>query len=143
MTTPTTIKYDISLMQYMMLFEQLTGVPLKDCFIDAHLNLLTFVVQPGEIGKAVGKQGVTVRLLEQKVKRRVRVVEFHPDKHSFIKNIIMPLRIDNIREEEGIVYLESRDVKTKGLLIGRNAQNLRNLETNVRRYFDVKEIRVV
>ena len=139
----TAIKYDISLMQYMTAFEQMTGAQLKDCFVDTHLTLLTFVVQPGDLGKAVGKHGTTARLLEQKFKRRVRVVEFHPEKLDFIKNMIMPLRIDGIREDDGIVYLESSDVKTKGLLIGRNAQNLRNLETNVRRYFEVKEIRVV
>lgn len=141
--TTTAIKYDISLMQYMTFFEQATGAPLKDCFVDTHLTLLTFVVDPGMIGKAVGKGGAMVHLLEQKFKRRLRIVEFHPEKLEFIKNMIMPLHIDSIREEDGIVYMESRDMKTKGLLIGRNAQNLRNLEANVRRYFEVKEIRVV
>ncbi len=141
--TTTAIKYDISLMQYMAVFEQVTGASPKDCFVDTHLTLLTFVVQPGQIGKAVGKAGAMVHLLEQKFKRRIRIIEYHPEKLEFIKNMIMPLRIDAIREEEAIVYLESRDMKTKGLLIGRNAQNLRNLESNVRRYFEVKEIRVV
>lgn len=143
MTTPTAIKYDISLMQYMTFFEQATGAAVKDCFVDAHLSLLTFVVQPGMIGKAVGKGGAMVRVLEEKFKRRLRIVEFHPEKLEFIKNMIMPLRVDAVREEDGVVYLESRDIKTKGLLIGRNAQNLRNLEANVRRYFEVQEIRVV
>jgi ribosomal protein S3 len=34
-------------------------------------------------------------------------------------------------------------MQTKGLLIGKNARNLRNMEKNIRRYFEVKEIRVV
>ncbi len=137
------IKYDISLMKYMSLFEQVTRAQVKDCFVDAHLSLLTFVVQPGQIGKAVGKKGSNVRLIENKLKRKIRVVEFHPDKIGFIKNMIMPLRVDEAREEDGVIFLESKDVKTKSLLIGRSAQNLRNLEENVRRYFDVEEIKVV
>jgi transcription termination/antitermination protein NusA len=137
------IKYDISLMKYMSLFEQITHAQVKDCFVDAHLNLLTFVVQPGQIGKAVGKKGSNVRLIENKLKRKIRVIEFHPEKINFIKNMIMPLRVDDAREEDGVVLLESKDVKTKSLLIGRSAQNLRNLEANVRRFFEVDEIKVV
>ena len=33
--------------------------------------------------------------------------------------------------------------KTNGLIIGRNAQNLRELENVVNRYFKIKEIKVV
>jgi len=52
--------------------------------------------------------------------------------------------VSGISEDEmGIVTIAGPDSKTKGLLIGRNAQNLRNLEANVRRYFEVKEIKVV
>lgn len=138
------IKYNISLIQTMSLFEQMTHAKVKDCFVDEKFNSLTFVVQPGEMGKALGKRAENVKKLEAKLQKKIRVVEFSPEKLDFIQNMIMPLKAENISEaEEGIVTISSNDTKTKGLLIGRNAQNLRNLEANVRRYFEVKEIRVV
>jgi len=101
-------------------------------------------VLPGEMGKALGKRAENMKTLERKLQKKIRVVEFNPDKLEFIKNMIMPLKVSGISEDEmGVVTIAGPDPKTKGLLIGRNAQNLRNLEANVRRYFEVKEIRVV
>lgn len=139
------IKYDISLMQFISLFEKITHAKVKDCYQDDVLGKLTFVVQPGQIRKAVGKQGSNIKRIEQKLKKRIRVIEFDPDLHGFIQNMILPLRVKDIEEQEdGIILLHSDDTKTKGLLIGRSAANLCNLEQNCRRYFpNIKEIKVV
>ena len=139
-----TITYDAQLLKAMALFENLTHAKLKDCYQDDVLNTMTFVVLPGESGKAIGKKGIVVKKLEYLFKKRIRVVEYTPEKFDFIRNLVQPLQIREITEDEqGIVTLADPDTKTKGLLIGRNGQNLRNLEKNVRRFFEVKEIRVV
>jgi transcription antitermination factor NusA-like protein len=57
--------------------------------------------------------------------------------------MILPLRVSDIKEEDGVITLTGPDSQTKGLLIGRSAANLRLLEKNVKRYFDIKEIKVV
>ncbi|MCX8147615.1 MAG: NusA-like transcription termination signal-binding factor [Candidatus Woesearchaeota archaeon] len=138
------IKYDLSIIGFMSLFEKVTHSKLKDCFIDKRLDMITFIVQPGQLGIALGKKAANVKELEKKLKKRVRIIEFNPDKLKFIRNMVMPLDVKSVTEnEDGIVIIEGADKKTKGLLIGRNAQNLRNLEENVRRFFDVKEIKVV
>ncbi len=139
-----TITYDTALLKVMVLFENMTQTKLKDCFQDVTQNSMTFVVQPGESGRAIGKNGVIVRHIEQLLNKHVRVVEFSAEKNTFIRNLVQPLHIEQIEEdEEGIVTLTGKDSKTKGLLIGRNGQNLRALEEKVRRHFPVKEIRVV
>ncbi len=138
----TKIKYDISLIEFIRLFDQITRTNVKDCFEDQN-GLLIFVVELGEIGKAVGKKGSNVKIVENRLNRKIKIVEFNPQKLSFIANYIYPLKAVHITEEDGIVTIKGPDVQTKGLLIGRNAQNLRNLERVVRRYFEVKEIKVV
>lgn len=139
-----TITYDTALLKVMVLFENATHSKLKDCFQDAAGNSITFVVQPGESGKAIGKHGANAKRLEQLLKKYVRVVEFSPDRNQFIRNLVQPLQIGQIDEEEaGVITLTGKDSRTKGLLIGRNGQNLRALEEKVRRHFPVKEIRVV
>jgi len=48
-----------------------------------------------------------------------------------------------INVEEKIITIVGPDTKTKGLLIGRSGQNLRNYEEIVKRYFDINEIKVI
>ena len=58
--------------------------------------------------------------------------------------MIMPLKVESIEQVDDMVILHDQDTKTKGLPIGRNAQNLRNLEKNVQRFFPaLKEIKVM
>lgn len=138
------IKYDSSIMGFISLFEKMSGAQIKDCFLDNVLGCLTFIVQPGQLGRALGKKAENVKRLQEKINKRIRVIEFHPNMLEFIKNMVAPLRVEGIEQkEDGTVVIMGPDTKTRGLLIGRSAQNLRNLENNVRRYFEVKEIKVI
>lgn len=136
------IVYDSDLLKLMNLFEQITKSNLKDCFVDDN-GLLTFVVQEGEIGKAIGKKAVNVKNLEKMLNRKIKIVEFNPHLLQFVKNLIIPLKIEEADQEEKVVILTSPDINTKGLLIGRNAKNLRNTEKIVKKYFDIDEIKVM
>jgi NusA-like KH domain protein len=136
------ITYNFEIMGFMRIFGQITNANLKDCFIDNN-SLLTFIVVENEIGKAIGKKAVKVKMLEKALKRKVKIVEFNKDSLEFIKNAIFPLKVENIEDTDTVVTIKSPDTKTKSLLIGRNAQNLRNLENVARRYFTIEEIKVV
>jgi len=126
----------------MSLFEKVTKTELKDSFIDNN-ELLTFVVMEGQLGKAVGKKAVNVKALESMLKKKIKIVEFSPDMIKFIKNLIYPLKAEEITQEEKVIIIKGPDVKTKGLLIGRNAKNLRNTESIVKKYFEIDEIKVI
>ena len=135
------IKYDVNLLGLMSTFEKITRAKLVDCFIDDN-ELLTFIVEKNNLRRAVGKNGSTVKKLERLMKRKIKVVENSSEILRFIQNYIYPLKVDDIRQEDTIVVMTSQDTKTKGLLIGRQAKNLRNLEKVVKRYFEVEEIKV-
>lgn len=138
------ITYTIDTIKYMSLFQSRTRASLKDCYVDDLSGILTFIVQPGEIGKAIGKHGIMVRQLEQLMKRKIKVVEFHPRLGEFVKNMIMPFQAASVQDDDGTVTITPIDLKTRGVLIGRNASALRNLEKNVKRSFPgTKEIKVV
>lgn len=138
------IVYDQETMQKMALFETITHASLKDFFDDPIQERLVFIVLPGNLWKALGKKGANVKKLEQKFKRKIKIVEYNENRLEFIKNMVQPLKINDIEEDdEGIVTIRHEDEQTRGLLIGRNARNLRNLEENIRRYFEVKEIKVL
>ena len=140
----TKIVYDEGTMKKMALFESITHSKLKDFFDDPVQERLVFIVQTGELWRALGKGSANVKRLENTFKRKIKIVEFSKDLVTFIKNMAHPLKIHDVSEENGIVTIRHEDLQTKGLLIGKNARNLRNMEKNVQRYFsDLKEIKVV
>ncbi|RME31772.1 NusA-like transcription termination signal-binding factor [Candidatus Woesearchaeota archaeon] len=126
-------------------FEQLTRCRVKDFY--EHNDRLFFIIETGKLMQALGKDGANVKKLSAQLNKRIKIAEFNPDIKLFIRNLIHPLRVRETQldtPEEGIVTLMDDDVKTKGLIIGAKAQNLRFYERIVQKYFpDVKEIRVV
>lgn len=134
------IVYDVNAMKFMSLFETITKAKLKDCIIKE--SLVLFVVQPNEVGRAVGPKGANVKKLERILKKKVKIIEFASEPVNFIKNLIHPLQVREINEEDGVYTLTPLDLKTRGLLIGRNAAHLRSYEEIMKRYFPVKELKV-
>ncbi len=135
------VVYDKDILNLMKSFENITHSRLKDCIVEE--DKLIFVVNDGELRKALGRNAENVKKLYNALKKKIKIVEYSDDKLKLVKNFIHPLKVDNVREEDEFIILESEDTKVKGLIIGRAAQNLRKLENHIRRYFDVKEIKVV
>jgi N utilization substance protein A len=139
----TKILYTQELMGVMALFDKITHVSLKDCFEDSNNHLLTFVVSHEDLGRAVGKHAVCVKRLEEILKKKIKIIGFHPDVKEFVRYVIYPLRVASVDIEGSVILIKDEDRKTKSLLIGRNAQNLRNTESIVQRYFsNITEIKV-
>ncbi len=134
------IVYDAALMKVMSMFERITHARLKDCISqDAQL---IFVVYPNEIAKAIGPKGKHVKKLEHLLQKRVKIVEFSQEPATFIKSLVHPLQVREVTEEDGVFTIVPADLKTRGMLIGRNASHLRAYESTVKRYFPIKELKV-
>lgn len=131
---------DTQTLQTIAMFEQLTGAQVRDCVIQD--DQVVFIVEIGDMAKAIGKGGQHVRNIEFKLKKRIKIVEYAEEVQKFILNVIAPLEIAGLRQEGGIVFLDAKDLKTRGLLIGRGASNLRFFESLVKRYFPIDELKV-
>ncbi len=133
------VVFDMETMKIISLFQAVTRASVKDCINDSEL---LFVVGPGELGKAVGKGGENVKRLAAALKRKIKIVEFSDQLFTFIKNLVQPLRVEKIEEQDGVVTLTPPDSSTRGYLIGRGGSSLRILEERVKRHFPIKEIKV-
>ncbi len=128
----------------MQLFSRVTPAQLKSCYEDELSKQLVFVVNEGEMAKAIGKGGANVHRLEQLLKTKIKLVEFSSDKAKFVQNLLFPLKVHKVQEEEGgFIVIEPIDHKSRGFIIGRAASALRNLEKNVARFYEIKEIKVM
>ncbi len=135
------IKYDTQLIQTRALFERLSGAETKDCF--QYPDRLVIVVQPGQMGKALGKHKSNPRRLEQMLKKKVQIVEYADTLIGFVRSLIQPLHVDDVTDNNGEVVIKVQDTKTKGYIIGIRAQNLKRLEETVKQYYSITKIKVV
>ncbi len=136
----TRIILDEKVIRYSTFFESLTGSRLKDCFVDS--EIIVFVVEPGELFKAIGRNGIFVRRLEHLLKIHIKIVEYAGSIEVFIQNLLYPAKVREILAENNVCTIVPLDLHSRGLMIGRNAQNLRNYERIVKRYFKIDELRV-
>lgn len=133
--------YDIDMIKIINLFEQVTHARVKEAFYMK--DVLTFVVFEGDKFKALGKNLSNLHKIEQMLQKKVKVVEFSSDIIKFITNLIYPFKVESIVQTDKLVTISDSDMKTKGLLIGAKAQNLRMYESIVKKYFEIEEIKVV
>ncbi len=136
------ITYNADLLKIMSLFEKITRTRIKDCFIDNN-SLLTFVVPDFQIGKAVGKNAVNVKKLENLLKRKIKIVAFNPSAVLFIKNLIYPIKAE-VEQQDDVIIIKANDTKSRAFLIGRNQTNLKNNLKITKKYFkEIENIRVM
>ncbi|MFQ6095094.1 MAG: NusA-like transcription termination signal-binding factor [Candidatus Bathyarchaeia archaeon] len=140
------IKFTSREMQYISLFESITGAVARDCIIDDELNRIIFVIREGDAGMAIGRRGKNVALLEKMTGKRHEVIEFSDNPAQFLKNALKPARVKEIRITErpdgkliAVVLVNPRD---KGIAIGRNGRNAETLRFLARRYFQIHNVSI-
>ena len=134
------IKYDSDSMKLITLFESMTGAKLKDCIADGKL---IFIIEEGQMGRAIGRNGSNIKRVENAFKKKIKLVEFSGNPLQFIRNMIHPIIASDITEENGTITIHGRDTSARAALIGRERQNINQVSDIARRYFDIKEIKVV
>jgi len=133
--------YDVDMLQIINMFEDITHARVKDAFYMK--EVLTFIVFEGDMFKALGKNLSNLHRAEELMKRKIKIIEFNSDMIRFITNLLYPYKVNRIVLEDKLVTINDDDMKTKGLIIGAKAQNLRQYESIVKKYFDIEEIKVV
>ena len=134
------LKYNSDSMKLITLFESMTGANVRDCIAN---EKLIFVIEENEMGKAIGKSGANIKRIENALKKKIKLVEFSSDVLQFVKNMIHPIEALDVKLEDGIVAIYGKDTAAKAILIGRERRNVNHLMDIVKRYFDIKGIKVV
>ncbi len=120
--------------------ERITHARVLDCFKEN--DAIYFVVAAGEMGKALGKGAINIKILEREIGKRVRVIEHREKVEDFVRSVIYPLKVEDVVLQGEVVEIRDNDKKTKSLLIGRDSKNLNFINLAVKRFFSV-EVKVV
>lgn len=141
--------YDQNLIKTIALFESISGAKVHDC-VQEHLqdakgefDLCLFIIEPGDMGRAIGPKGANVRRIEELLKKRIKLVEWNPDAQQFLQNLIVPAKIGHMEMQDKMIIVSPLDMQSRGIIIGRGASNLRFFESVMKRHFPYETIKVL
>jgi len=138
------IKLSTDQMRLISLFQNVTKATARDCLDDEKENRIIFVVNEGKMGLAIGKGGSNTKTLQNILKRNVELVEYFDDPIKFLKNILNPKLVNEVKldtkpdgSSQAIVIV---DHGKKGLVVGREGRNAERARLFAKRYFDISSV---
>jgi len=135
------LKLDQEVLGLSSILERKTGARVKDSFRTD--DSVYFIVEKGNLWKALGKNGENIKKIQLEVGKKVRIIEFRDIAVEFVKNVVYPIKVEEVVEEGNLILLKDSNRKTKSTLIGREGKNLIIINRAVQRFFPDKEIKVV
>ena len=130
-------------LRYSSLFQDVTRTTVLDC-LDTP-DRIVYVVQKGDIGRAIGKKGENVAKLRRLMNRDLLIVEFADDAETFIANVFRNYKVKKVEiEQRGDVThaTVTVDASLKGKAIGREGKNLRIARDLIARHFPIESVSV-
>ncbi len=135
------LTFDTETIRLITLFENLTGVRVKDCLIDKENNTVYFVIEEGMVGIAIGKNGSVVKNAEKVIGKNIKIFEFSKDLKTFVKNLIPQANEVKIKNDNNLITVEVKvDKKEKAIVIGRDEKNLKILKQLFQRNHKVNNL---
>lgn len=138
-----TIKFTAEEMRYIASFEGLTGARVRDCIINDFGGNVTFVVNKGDFGMAVGRGGDKVKRARRLIGKGIEVVEYSEDPVEFLKNALLPARVQSVKiveKGEKKVALVSVELQDKGLAVGRGGKKIQIAKKLVERHHNISDV---
>jgi len=142
----TGIKITADEMRYIALFESVSGASVKDCIVDEVGERVIFIVNPGQVGVAIGRGGRNIHTLERMTGKKQEIIEYSEDPAQFIKHALKPAVVKEVRVSErtdgkkiAVVTVAPKD---KGVAIGKNGKNAERLRMLAKRYFNIQNVSI-
>lgn len=128
--------------QLIPIIEDETGAAVRDCVIDEEFDRLLVLVKAGEMARAIGPGGETVRELESQLDRSIKFVEDGPAAEDVIASALAPAAVYNVTISENdntVAYVEV-DQEDTGVAIGKDGRNIDAARTVANRHFDIDDV---
>ena len=122
-------KIDMQTMRYINLLSDVAKVKTTNCFI--YNEFIIFAVPVYAMQKAVGPAGRNVRIIEQRLGKRVKVIREANginEARRFIEDIVSPVGFVSLELRENIFVLTA-GARSKAMLLGRNKRRYEELKS--------------
>ncbi len=141
------VKYTIEDLNFMKLFQAVSGVYPRDIIHDDKFNRIIIVVDKGNMGASIGKSGQNIIYIKKVTGKDVVVVEYNDDIRDFIKGLIgqnVNFNVTESTNSNGTKLITiSVNPESKGVVFGVKGQNIEKIKLLLRRYFNVSQVKVI
>lgn len=129
--------------QLIQALDGLTGAVARDCLETG--DMIVFLVQPGDMGKAIGKKGIVVKKLEERLNKRILIVESAETPAKLFENFFQTREVEKSeeREEEGNRSLFIRMKEGRKGEVLRNRKRLEAFKLLAERNLGLKSLRIL
>jgi len=135
------IVLDNETIRFLNLFENMTNVPVKDCYVNG--DSVYFIVEEGKIGLAIGKGGSSIKNVENAIGKRVKVYEYSPNPVEFVKNLIPQSKEVSLINNGDSVEVQIRvDKSDRGFVIGREGEKIKVYKEILKRVHNISDLKV-
>ena len=125
----------------------MSASPVDFTEIDDKLNRVIFIINKGEMGLAIGKNGASIKNSQRAVGKEVELVEYSEDPKNFIINALNSKFITDIRLSKKVdgstIAVITVNHNRKGVIVGRNGKNAEKARLLARKYFQISNIHIV
>jgi N utilization substance protein A len=122
-----------------VLFEDETDAAVRDCVVDDAHDRVIFLIEAGQMGRAIGSGGEQVRQIEDRLGRSVKLVEDADTPEDLVANALAPAAVYNVTISENGDRLAYAEVarEDRGVAIGADGRNIDAARTLAARHFDL------
>lgn len=136
-----TITFTTETIRLLTLFENVTNVPVKDCFMNN--DVIYYIVEEGKIGLAIGKEGSSIKNVEKVIGKKVKVFEYSSDPETFVKNLIPQCKeISMINQDDKLTVEVKVSKNDRGFVIGRGGEKIKIYKEILKRVHNISDIQV-
>jgi len=120
----------------------ITKATALDCIIDDKFERIVYIIKPGNMGLAIGRNGDNIKKLSRVLGKRIEMVEYDEKTLTFITNMFKPAELVSVSLTPTRVDVLVEDKDNLALAIGRNGATIEKAKMLVKRFFNIDEIEV-
>ncbi|MDD4483007.1 MAG: NusA-like transcription termination signal-binding factor [Methanoregula sp.] len=140
------VKLTEDCMRLISQFESLTGAGSRDCVVDDRNERLIFVVNPGDMGLAIGKKGASIKKASEVMGKKIEVVEYNSNPEQFLKNCFLPAKVTSIvfsGEDDARSATVDVSDEDRGIAIGKNGKNIFKAKKLAQRQHNIADVQIL
>ncbi len=131
------IKLDSNTISTMNVFSDVTSILARDSLVED--DKIIFVVNQGQAGIAIGKNGMKIKMLQEMLKKEIIVVEYSDDPVKLFENMIHPEKLLS-----GYVANDQDDSKKLDVTveIRLSHSKIKLIKALMQRYFNITNVNI-
>ncbi|NHV99501.1 MAG: NusA-like transcription termination signal-binding factor [Thaumarchaeota archaeon] len=127
-------------------FESATGTRAIDCVMANNDKTVFFLLKPEDAERIKHGYRILLQHFSKRIGKEVQILEYHEDVETFLKRALHPVKVLEIRLENGVkggkvAYLTVDDAE-KGRAIGRNGFRIQGIREIARRHFNLSDVKI-